>query len=276
MQLCRPGKGEPSMKEARWEDFVSYRKAWLKTGTARDRHLMRFCEKELPRKIYKGDAKRRKERAKLMLSVYQARYHQSESYKNLQKVVRARYKARRNEACHEDLNWVLSQFKVNVETGEAISPNCYKNPKTGYWFFSNVWGRTYLLHRVIWMKANNRFIPEGLELNHKDNCKDNNAISNLELVTRKENIHKYAYGKWGIERTKKHLNYVWDVLEFYYQQPYRMKIVNTLAKFDVTRNTLNGWAVMFDKFKVKSGKRDYYIQKLIDRRMKAKQIAQAD
>lgn len=46
-----------------------------------------------------------------------------------------------------------------------------------------------LVHRVIWIAVNNCEIPEGMELNHLDEDKTNNHISNLELVTPKENIN---------------------------------------------------------------------------------------
>ena len=42
------------------------------------------------------------------------------------------------------------------------------------------------VHRLVYM-AHKGKIPEGLEINHKDECKTNNCIDNLELVTRAEN-----------------------------------------------------------------------------------------
>lgn len=55
-------------------------------------------------------------------------------------------------------------------------------------------------HRFIWLYFNGT-IPEGLEVNHKKGIRDNNKLSNLELVTSKGNkIHardilKVKYGK---------------------------------------------------------------------------------
>lgn len=42
------------------------------------------------------------------------------------------------------------------------------------------------VHRLVYM-AHKGEIPKGLEINHKDECKTNNCIDNLELVTRAEN-----------------------------------------------------------------------------------------
>lgn len=44
-----------------------------------------------------------------------------------------------------------------------------------------------LAHRVVWVLANGP-IPCGLQVNHRDGRKDNNDLSNLELVTPSENV----------------------------------------------------------------------------------------
>ncbi len=53
------------------------------------------------------------------------------------------------------------------------------------------------VHRVVY-EAFNGTIPDGMQVNHKDENKHNNCISNLELLTPKENSN---YGT-GIERMK--------------------------------------------------------------------------
>ena len=45
---------------------------------------------------------------------------------------------------------------------------------------------TYFVHRLVWSAFHGE-IPEGYEINHKDEDKTNNRLDNLELVTRKEN-----------------------------------------------------------------------------------------
>ena len=44
------------------------------------------------------------------------------------------------------------------------------------------------VHRLVWL-AFNGVIPEGLEVNHKDEVKTNNSLANLELVTRSQNCN---------------------------------------------------------------------------------------
>lgn len=55
--------------------------------------------------------------------------------------------------------------------------------------------RLFLYHRAIWYLAYGP-IPEGMQVNHIDENKQNNALSNLNLMTPKENTN---YGT-GIER----------------------------------------------------------------------------
>lgn len=50
--------------------------------------------------------------------------------------------------------------------------------------------KCYQWHRVIWYFFNGE-IPEGLQVNHIDENKENNALSNLNLLTAKENVN------WG-------------------------------------------------------------------------------
>jgi hypothetical protein len=50
--------------------------------------------------------------------------------------------------------------------------------------------RMYLSHRFVYECITGEMIPAGLQINHIDNCKTNNHIDNLELVTDYENKQK--------------------------------------------------------------------------------------
>ena len=65
----------------------------------------------------------------------------------------------------------------------------------------------YQVHRIVW-EAFNGSISEGLQVNHINEVKTDNRLSNLNLMTRKENIN---YGT-GIERRAKKQSKV--VLQF--------------------------------------------------------------
>lgn len=55
--------------------------------------------------------------------------------------------------------------------------------------------RTFQWHRVIWVYFNGA-IPEGYQVNHIDENKQNNALSNLNLMTPKENSN------WGTRTSR--------------------------------------------------------------------------
>jgi len=48
-------------------------------------------------------------------------------------------------------------------------------------------GTHYRLHRVVWKMYYGEEVPEGLEIDHSNNDKTDNRISNLRVVTSKEN-----------------------------------------------------------------------------------------
>ena len=64
----------------------------------------------------------------------------------------------------------------------------------------------YQVHRIVW-EAFNGSIPEGYEINHLDERPVNNALSNLSLVTHKENVN---YGTRNEKCSKPVLQFTLD------------------------------------------------------------------
>lgn len=74
--------------------------------------------------------------------------------------------------------------------GRVLTPAC--NGKAGYYQVkvnNNGKSKAEYVHRLVW-KAFNGEIPEGYEIDHDDNVKSHNWLSNLNLKTRKENMDK--------------------------------------------------------------------------------------
>lgn len=71
--------------------------------------------------------------------------------------------------------------------------------------------RTMLIHRLVWLAHKGKIKDDKLQINHKDGDKLNNKLSNLELVTNRENIiHAYKTGlnkvsKFAREQSSKRL-----------------------------------------------------------------------
>lgn len=78
------------------------------------------------------------------------------------------------------------------EDGHVRSPKgtlASKLMRNGYYVTSAQYEKKtyyFLEHRVVWV-WNNGPIPKGLVINHKDYVRSNNVLSNLELMTQKEN-----------------------------------------------------------------------------------------
>lgn len=76
----------------------------------------------------------------------------------------------------------------NKRKEKILKPKLTRN---GYYLielYKNSNGKFYLVHRLVW-EAFNGQIPEGLQVNHINEIKTDNRLSNLNLMTHKENIN---------------------------------------------------------------------------------------
>ena len=102
-----------------------------------------------------------------------------------------------------------TDYQADSETGEIISLKG-KNEKSlkqiinrsGYCRVNLCWNgkhKQYCVHRLVW-EAFNGPIPKGLQINHKDENKLNNCLTNLEVVTPQYNV---TYGTAVKRRAEK-------------------------------------------------------------------------
>ena len=75
-------------------------------------------------------------------------------------------------------------------TNKFLKPKTTKDGYQQVFLYDNEGkAKCYKLHRVVWEAVTGKPIPEGYEINHKDECKTSNMITNLELLTHKENMN---------------------------------------------------------------------------------------
>ncbi len=70
-------------------------------------------------------------------------------------------------------------------------------------YLDGKWKGKYV-HRLVWETFNGK-VPTGFEINHRDENKLNNSLSNLELVTHKQNCN-YGTRNERANMTKRHNN----------------------------------------------------------------------
>lgn len=77
--------------------------------------------------------------------------------------------------------------------------------------------RGELLHRAIYAAAHGP-IPPGVDIHHKDGDKTNNALANLEAVTRSQHLHRHrprGWRSWGREKRQRETLRQWQWKEPY-------------------------------------------------------------
>ena len=91
-------------------------------------------------------------------------------------------------------------FDLNTNQVYSHYSNKYKKPflnKDGYYkitLYKNGKEKKFLLHRLVY-EAHNGEIPENLCIDHIDNDRQNNNITNLRLCNRSENQHNRKVSK---------------------------------------------------------------------------------
>lgn len=88
----------------------------------------------------------------------------------------------------------LERLVWNGHVWHTLKERILKQAKSSNGYYDNVKLskdgvlKTYNVHRLIY-EAHNGVIPDGLQVNHKDENGHNNKLSNLELLTPLENIN---------------------------------------------------------------------------------------
>ncbi|MHB9029927.1 MAG: HNH endonuclease [Candidatus Latescibacterota bacterium] len=125
-----------------------------------------------------------------------------------------------------------------------------------------------MLHRIVYLVFRG-VIPEGLHINHLDGNRQNNALSNLEAVTPRENVrHSIHVTKsrksFGENHYKAQLKSS-DVVKILYYHHYRTYTKDQLAgMFGVSKSTINdicrrkSWRWIFDKEYFMSGAGEWW------------------
>jgi len=188
-----------------FNDSLCYQNAINSENSKRKNdYLSRLAREYFPDIIKKFSKQRSYEMHMIAVRRAQKKFREDPTKYEKQKInVKAWRSKQRNSRKAKNIKYILDKALPNIETGMLEGKYKIYTNKNGYQFTIFL-GTTYYIHRLIWMKANNRFIPEGFEINHKNLDKKDNRIKNLELITHKENIQHFVDNNFDIiERRKK-------------------------------------------------------------------------
>src|ERR1041385_916216 len=104
---------------------------------------------------------------------------------------------RKQDLIHLDYSAIMSQFEVNLETGNVRRKGSHSLPQRtnqGYLTYQYK-AKSYLCHRLVMMKAIETFIPSDLEVDHINMVVDDNRIDNLRLVSHRKNMDHWNHHK---------------------------------------------------------------------------------
>ena len=92
----------------------------------------------------------------------------------------------------------------SYKTNKFLKPHTEKNGYQRVWLTDNEGKQKwYYLHRVVYESVSGEPIPEGMDVNHKNEDKTENFFDNLNLMTRKQNVN---FGTCVARRAKTNTN----------------------------------------------------------------------
>ena len=164
--------------------FYKYEKysKWINQPQSKERskNLSIFASRTFP--IIQAYKKQRQ--AELKKLRQQARYQKNKD--KIKLTASKELQRQRSLPIHKDLTAILEIALPDPTTGTLVITE-YAYPNQPY-KFAMIHGRTYYTHRLVMMEHTQNWIPEHLEVNHKNGIKTDNRLENLELVTHQENI----------------------------------------------------------------------------------------
>ena len=127
------------------------------------------------------------------------------------------YYAKLNGAIYNELGYELNPYKHSdgYRQFKAYSDGGCTTP--------------HYVHRFVWEWFNGP-IPEGYQINHINENKEDNRLENLELVTAKENIRKRSYNKLTMEKA--------EAIRQEYAQKEAISFAKLAAKYDCSPSTI--------------------------------------
>lgn len=95
---------------------------------------------------------------------------------------------------------------ANLKTGKYLNPTCHTNGYLRFGLFINGERKWFSAHKLIYQVFHpDQIIPDDMQINHIDGNKYNNALANLECISRQDNmLHSYYVLKQNTIQVKQY------------------------------------------------------------------------
>lgn len=100
-------------------------------------------------------------------------------------------------------------FSLKNGKRTLMTPQLHYRGYYEYFLYANGKRKTFKAHRLVYM-AHVGPIPDGMQIDHVNGVKTDNRVSNLELVTNRENTMRYRNTDRGRCKSSGHPGVYWD------------------------------------------------------------------